>query len=413
MITRILLLFCFLNLSAPALAECVLAVQVNGAITAATMDYLARAEKEAQQKNCQSILLRMNTPGGELQATRSIVENILASSKPYFCLITPNGGHAGSAGAIILQACHVSGGLATTHLGAATPIMGTGQNLSEDLRQKVINDTVSWTESLAKTRNRNAQVAKDMVVDARSITADEAVKLKALDVAVKDEAEFLDFAAKKTKTEVGPLQEFQTDLRYQVLNFVADPELAYLMFMGSLGLLYLELTHPGLIAPGVIGGVGLVLSLIAFHKLDVQWGGFALMVLGIAFLVAELFITSFGVLGIGGLAALIMGSLFLFDPATSGYRLPLSLILTVSLGIGAFFLALGVLVLKTLKQSRKDLDAEMAGRIVKITSLESPQSGQVEIGGEIWRVESEDSLQVGDQVLILNRRGLILKVRKS
>jgi membrane-bound serine protease (ClpP class) len=401
---------------------CTLAITVNGIISAAIKDYLERAETEAQKRNCGSIFLRMNTPGGELQATRLIIERIIASKVPYLCLITPSGGHAGSAGALILQACHVNGGLAATNVGAATPILGGGQTLSEDLRKKIINDTVSWSQGLAKLRGRNLEFARDIVTEAKAISSEEAVQLKALDIYAKDEADFLQKSsnrkvqigdAKDQPVVVGPLSEYQTDFRYKILNLIADPELAYLLFMASLALLYFEITHPGFVAPGVIGAMGLVLSLIAFHKLDVQWGGLALMILGIGFLVAEVFVPSFGILGIGGVLALVVGSIFLFDPSITGYSLPLSLVLTVSICLGAVFIGLGMLAMRTYRRGGKNLDAAHLGNQGVVVRTENESSGQLEILGEVWSYESSDHLELGDKVEILSRRGLVYLVKKN
>lgn len=400
---------------------CTLAVTVDGVISAATKDYLGRAETEAKTRGCGSILLRMNTPGGELQATRLIVERIIASPVPYLCLITPSGGHAGSAGALILQACHINGGLAATNVGAATPILVDGKSLSDDLRKKVINDTVSWSQGLAKLRGRNLEFARDIVTEAKAISSEEAVKLKALDIFAKDEAHFLQQSAerkvqiKDAKDQaiiVGAISEFEKDFRYKILNLIADPELAYLLFMASLALLYFEITHPGFIAPGVIGGVGLVMSLIAFHKLEVQWGGLALIILGIGFLVAEIFVPSFGILGVGGVIALVVGSIFLYDPSISGYSLPISLVLTVSFCVGAVFLGLGLLAMRTYRKGGKNLDAAHLGNRAVVVRVENAQTGQIEILGEIWSYESSEPLQVGDKVQVMSRRGLVYQVKK-
>ncbi len=414
---------CSLTSAAFALGPsvCTVAVTVDGIISAATKDYLERAETEVQKRNCTSLLVRMNTPGGDLQATRLIVEKILASKIPYLCLITPSGGHAGSAGALILQACHVNGGVAATNVGAATPILGGGQSLSDDLRKKIINDTVSWSQGLAKLRGRNLAFARDIVTEAKAISSEEAVQMKALDIYAKDEADFLQKSegrkvqiqeAADQKVQTGPISEYEKDFRYKILNLIADPELAYLLFMASLALLYFEITHPGFVAPGVIGGMGLVLSLIAFHKLDVQWGGLALLILGIGFLIAEVFVPSFGMLGIGGIVALVVGSIFLYDPSLTGYALPLSLILTVSICLGAVFIGLGLLAMRTYRRGGKNLDAVHLGKQAVVVRMETETAGQLEIKGEIWSFESNESLQVGDKVQVLSRQGLVYKVQK-
>jgi membrane-bound serine protease (ClpP class) len=213
--------------------------------------------------------------------------------------------------------------------------------------------------------------------------------------------------------QVGAVSEFNEDFRYKVLNLVADPELAYLMFMASLALLYFEITHPGFVAPGVIGAMGLVLSMIAFNKLEVRWAGLALILLGIGFLIAEVFVPSFGILGVGGVLSLIVGSVFLFDPSISGYSLPISLVLTVSFCLGAIFVGLGFLALKTYRKGGKNLDAAHIGNRAVVVKLQDAHSGQIEILGEVWSFRSQEPVALGDKVEILSRQGLVYSVRKS
>lgn len=403
--------------------KCTIAVTVKEPIGAATLDYLTRAEKSAVENNCSSIFVRMNTPGGSLQSTRLIIEKILASPVPYLCLISPSGGHAGSAGAIILMACHVNGGLAATNIGAATPILGSGAETPQDLRNKIVNDTVSWLEGIVKLRGRNLNFAKEIITEAKSVSADEAQKINAIDMVVNNELEFLEKAKgrkvlvgeeKNVEVQVGSLREFEPDLRYRILNFTADPEIAYLIFMASIALLYAEITHPGLIAPGVIGGIGLILSMISFHKLDVTWGALALMVLGIIFLVAEVFVSSFGILGIGGVVSFFVGSVLLFDREVTGYTLPWTLIGFVTLILAGFLLGVGFLALRTLRRRKKDADYDLKTKKVKLVSVDSQgRAGQVEIQGEFWKFTSDEELKVTDAVEVINRQGLTLKIKKK
>lgn len=416
-----ILMFCGFGIQSQA--TCTIALTIEEAISASTLDYLARAENRAKERNCQSIYLRLNTPGGSLQSTRLIVESILASSIPYLCLIAPSGGHAGSAGAIILQACHVNGGLPTTNLGAATPILGNGEKTSDDLRKKLVNDTVSWLEGVTRLRGRNLKFSKEIVTQAKALSAEEAYNVKALDILANDEYEFLKKAEgrsviigenKQASVQVGELSEFFPDLRYKILGFIADPEFAYLLFMGSLALLYVEITNPGLIAPGVIGGIGLLCSLVAFHKLNIMWGGLTLILLGVAFLILEMFVPSFGALGIGGLISLFVGSLFLFDAEATGYSLPLSLIFSVVGVLGGFFLGLGYLAIRTIRFKSRDVDSDLKNTEGVVSVVESMgHSGQIFIIGETWKFVSEDSLQINDKVHVTGRQGLTLNVKKS
>ncbi|MGZ3744176.1 MAG: NfeD family protein [Pseudobdellovibrionaceae bacterium] len=403
--------------------KCTIGVNIQETIGAATLDYLTRAENYAIENKCGSLFVRMNTPGGSLQSTRLIIEKILASPIPYLCLISPSGGHAGSAGAIILMACHVNGGLTATNIGAATPILGTGGETPKDLRNKVINDTVSWLEGIAGLRGRNPEFAKQIVTEAKAVNAEEAKRLKALDIVANNELEFLQKVQgrkvlvreqKDFEVQVGSLKEFAPDLRYQILNFTADPEIAYLIFMGSLALLYVELTHPGLIAPGVIGGMGLILSLISFHKLGVVWGGLALILLGVAFLIAEVFVAGFGILGVGGIVSFVVGSILLFDQNLSGQSLPWPLIGGVTFVLAGFMLGLGTLALRTYRGQRRDTDFDLKNKKITIVSLDpKARSGQVEIQGEFWNFISDEELNLTDRVEVLERQGLTLKIRKK
>lgn len=425
---NVLVLFFLIGISALAekqtSSDCaILNMKLNGVIGAATWDYLQRGINHAKEEKCKAIYLAVNSPGGSLQSTRLIVEAIMDSDIPFLCLISPAGGHAGSAGAIIMQACHMASGVSATNMGAATPILAQGSEVSDDLRRKMINDTVSWLEGIAKVRNRNLQFAKEIVTEARSITSEEATKIGALDFLSVSESDFFEKIKGKeikvknnlvVKLDTFQLKSYEQDLRYRVLELVADPEISYLLFIGSLALLYAEITHPGLIAPGVIGVMGLILSLISFHKLEVVWGGLGLLLFGIVLLIAELFVPSFGILGIGGIISFILGSLFLYDYEVTGYQLSLKLILPIAFMFTAIFLGLGFLFFKTLKRTVKDDDYIFSRSVFKILTLnEDKKSGQVEVNGDIWNFQSESTVTLADQLEYISRQGLTLKLKKA
>jgi membrane-bound serine protease (ClpP class) len=422
--TLIFILTFGLQLSAHAEPTCYIEANVNGAIGPASLDFIQRAQRRVTQNKCGSVLLLINTPGGSLQTTRLIVEEIVNSKIPFLCLVYPSGGHAGSAGAIILQSCHIAGAMETTNIGAATPVSGGGEQIPEDLRKKLLNDTRSWVEGLARLRGRSEQFARDIVEHAKAVSADEALKLKAIDVVAKSKEDFIQFSQNKTvkldgntetKLEIGAAVPFAQDLRYKVMDLLMNPQVAYLIFMGSLGLLYFELTHPGMIAPGVIGGVGLILSLVSLHMLDVTWGAVLLILVGIAFMIAEAFVAGFGILGVGGIVAFFVGSLFLFDPEQSGYVLPLSTVLPTTIVLGAVMIGIAYLAFSTRKAQKHGGFDDLEGHVGLVSQVDPEKSthGFIEIEGELWKVESAEPLTMGVQVVVLKHHGLTLEVKKK
>lgn len=414
--------FLVLFFSAVASGTCTGVVTVNGSIGPATLDYLQRGFAHGRKMGCASHLLLINTPGGSLQTTRLLVEEIVNSPEPVLCLVHPAGGHAGSAGAIILQACHVNGAIEATNIGAATPVTSGGEDMGKDMRNKIINDTMSWIEGLVKLRKRSQEFARDIVQDAKAVDAGQALKLKAIDVVSKDIEQFLLFAqgreveiagGKKSVVAVGSVSNFNQDIRYKVLEMTTDPQFAYLIFMGSLGLLYFEVTHPGMIAPGVLGGIGLIVSLISFHKLEVDWAGLLLILLGLGLMVAEAFVPSFGALGVGGVVAFIFGSMLLYDPVKTGASLPLVIIVATASLLGAAMLGLASLAFSSRKLKRREGFDALVGSKAKIVKIGSEgREGLVEIQGELWSFVCKVNVALGDWVDITGHQGLTLSVEK-
>ena len=324
-----------------------------GLIGAASDDILNAALDRAIEQELDGLLIELDTPGGALDHTRKMVQNIMSAPLPVVVWVGPSGAHAGSAGAFITLAAHVASMASGTNIGAAHPIQASGQDVEEgEAQRKMMNDTIAFIESIAETRGRNIEMARSFVATSTSITASEALKHNIIDFIEPN----IDSLMKSIHTREITLQnglkrtissspvtfiEFETSLRQKALEILSNPNLFYLLFMAGLVGIGYELTHPGAMFPGIVGGICIILAFIAMAILPVSIGAAALILLGVALLVAEAFVTSFGILGISGFISFVLGSIFLVDPNNEqGLRISLWTIAPGSVIVGLAFLAL-------------------------------------------------------------------------
>jgi membrane-bound serine protease (ClpP class) len=377
----------------------VLLVDIKGAIGVVSADQLAKALQRASTAGAQALIVRMDTPGGLLSSTREMIQAILASPVPVVMYVAPNGSRAASAGTYLMYASHVAAMAPSTHLGAATPIAlspvgfpgsppppaqpdpgkdgkdketppADGKTAAE---RKAINDAVAYIRSLAELRGRNADWAEKAVRDAATLTASAALKERVIDLIANDMADLLaQIDGRTVKTQDGAVRlatkghavvELKPDWKMQIMSVISDPNVALiLMMIGIYGILF-EFWNPGAVAPGVIGGICLIVGLAALSYLPVNYAGLALLVLGVALMVAEAFLPSFGIVGLGGIAAFAIGALFLFDPEQSDIPIQVSWPVIAGLTVlsAAFFL--GVLGLAVRARRRPVLTGaeEMIG----------------------------------------------------
>lgn len=401
--------------------KCTKQIQMKDTIGPASLDILEHAIQLTKKDQCSSLLLLINTPGGSLLSTRKIVEVILDSPFPILCLVYPGGAHAGSAGAIIMQACHVNGAVTATNIGAATPVLGTGKDVSKDLRKKLVNDTTSWLDSLTDLRARNKKFGREIVTEARALSGKSAYEIGAIDFYGQSIEEFLAFAQgrkvqvrekKNVPVQVGQVQSIQLGARYQLISFITDPQIIYLLFIGSLLLLYFEITHPGTIVPGVLGVIGLTISFIGMHKLNFVWGGLFLIILGVIFMILEAFVAGFGILGGAGAISFVIGSFFLFDPSkTGGLDIPVSTIIATSVVFISIAMGLAYLAYTALRK-RRDIE-NWVGEKGEVVEVKSSLNGLIEINGETWKYKSKKPLKKGDIVKVVGYRKMVFDVIKE
>nr|WP_219736044.1 nodulation protein NfeD [Pseudomonas putida] len=406
---------------------------IDDAIGPASADYLIRSLGQAQAQGAQLVVIRMDTPGGLDSAMRQMIKAILASPVPVATYVAPSGARAASAGTYILYASHVAAMAPGTNLGAATPVQIGGPpgapkddkakgSDDETLARKQVNDATAYIRGLAQLRGRNADWAEKAVREAVSLPASEALRLNVIDQVADDLPALLRKLDGKTLVVAGQPRQLHTasaslvehlpDWRTRVLAVITNPSVALILIMiGVYGLLF-EFMSPGSTVGGVVGGICLLLALYALQLLPVSFAGVALIVLGIAFMIAEAFLPSFGVVGFGGIVAFVVGALILIDTDAPGFGIPLALIGT--LGVLSALLIGGVLgmALKARQRALVSGDAGLVGSLVPVTQVMAgnPLRGVVLAQGEQWQVQCATPLQAGQNVRVTARHGVMLDV---
>jgi membrane-bound serine protease (ClpP class) len=387
-------------------------VPVEGAIGPASADFVRRALARAAKEKAQLVVLQMDTPGGLDTSMREMIKHILASPVPVATYVAPSGARAASAGTFILYASHHAAMAPGTNLGAASPVSIGGQNDekkgsgADTMTKKVTNDAVAYIRSLAQLRGRNADWGEKAVREAVSLSAEEAVKQKVIDHVAADVPDLL----KKLGKGSAQVVNVEVDWRTRILGVITNPSVAYILILLGIYALIFEFTSPGLILPGVVGAICILLALYSFHLLPVNYAGLALMLLGIAFMVAEAFLPAFGSLGIGGLIAFVLGSIILIDTDdVPGFEIPYLLIGGVA-AASALFLIL--IVGMTVRQRRRPVltgREHLIGAVAE--ALENFEGeGWARVHGESWRVRANAPVRRGDRLQVKAIDGLILTV---
>lgn len=407
-------------------------LDVDDAIGPASADYVIRGLEQAQAQNAQLVVIRLDTPGGLDSAMRQIIKAILASPVPVASFVSPSGARAASAGTYILYASHVAAMAPGTNLGAATPVQigaappgkpdADKPSPDDPLARKQVNDAAAYIRGLAQLRGRNADWAEKAVREAVSLSASEALRLNVIDQMANDLPQLLNQLDGKTLVAAGQPRQLQTagaviiehlpDWRTRLLAVITNPSVALILIMiGIYGLLF-EFMSPGSGVGGVIGGICLLLALYAMQLLPVSYAGVALILLGVAFMIAEAFLPSFGVVGFGGIVAFVVGAVILMDTDAPGFGIPLALIVALA-AVSALLLG-GVLgmALKARRRALVSGDAGLVGSLVTVTQVMAgnPFCGSVQAQGEQWQVQCATPLQPGQQVRVTARHGVMLEV---
>lgn len=429
----------------------VILLEIDGAIGPAVADYVSKGFATARNEKASLIVLQMDTPGGLDNAMRDIIKMVLGSEIPVVSYVAPSGSRAASAGTYILYGSHLAAMAPATNLGAATPIKIGGlpgmpepageekggkqkENKGEKeesgkekdkpvikdaLQKKMINDAAAYIKSLAARNGRNEQWAEQAVREAVSLTAEEALEKNVINIIAVDIDDLLRQVDGKTvrledrettiRAASGVVQTFEPDWRNKLLMTLTDPNIAYIfMLLGMYGLIF-ELANPGYVLPGVIGGISLLLALYSFQILPINYTGLALVLLGIVFMISEVFVPSFGSLGIGGVIAFVIGSFILVDEQSMRISLPL-IFSTAAISLVGILWVVGSLVAIRKKQFRTGSEA-LVGSVGEVVE-DFEHEGRVWIQGESWLAKSGSALRKGEMVKVTGQNGLELEVIK-
>ncbi len=397
-------------------------IVVNGGINPAVDDFIRENIRQAHASGARALIIQLDTPGGLLSSTRAIVKEILGSPVPVIVYVAPSGAGAGSAGVFITLASHIAAMAPGTNIGAAHPVAGGGQEVKGVMGEKIENFTASFSEAIAERRGRNTEFAIQAVRRSVSITDKEALEKKVIDIVAHDLDDLLkqadglmvDIGGNKEKISLKGVrvERFEMALRQKIINVLADPNIAYLLLMAGILGLYMEFSNPGVIFPGVAGGIALLLALTSFQILPINYAGLVLILLGLSLLVGEAFLPSFGVLGIGGVISLTLGSLLLFDTKGSDLVLDRAIVFAAVGTLSVFMLVVGYLVVQAHRR-KPTLGMEgLVGEVGEVRVKLNP-TGKIFIRGEYWNTEGDGEIDVGEKVQVVGFEGMLLKVKRQ
>jgi membrane-bound serine protease (ClpP class) len=406
-------------------AQKVHVVTVDATINPATADYIHQSIARAHEARAECIIIKLNTPGGLLQSTRDIVTDLLTADIPVVVYVAPSGAQSASAGTFITLAAHIAAMAPGTNIGAAHPVGMQGGEKDSIMNEKATNDAAAFIRTISEKRHRNMKWAEEAVRKSMSITETEALKDSVIDLIAANASELLDKIDGRTvevngtsttlKTRHAEIVEYTMDWKHRILDILSDPNIAYILFMlGVYGLLF-ELYNPGAILPGVVGVISIILAFYSLHTLPINYAGLALIIVGIVLFILEIKITSYGLLSVGGVIALLLGSIMLINSESSLEFISISwsVILPVVLCTAAFFIF--VIGMGIRAQLRKPVTGRegMTGEFGEAITDLNPD-GRVSVHGEIWNASSaEGTISSGTKIVVAGVQNLRLTVKKA
>ena len=391
-------------------------IKVADAIGPGVAEYIKIGLKTAADNDAALVIIELDTPGGLAEAMRKIVQDILASKVPVAVFVSPSGARAASAGVMITMAADIAAMAPGTNIGAAHPVGAGGKEIDGSMSEKVINDMVAQAKSVAEKRGKNAEWVEQAIRESVSVTETEALEKNVIDLVARDIDDLIEQINGRDIPEKGVLKldkskkvELKETLRTKVLKTISNPNIAYILMMIGLAGLYFELSHPGAIFPGVVGGICLILAFFAMQTLPVNYAGFLLIVLAIIFFIMEMKITSYGLLSVAGVIALLLGSLMLFEGSSRDMRLSWGVILPTIGLVSGFFVVVAGLVFRAQISKPATGSLGLVGEIGVVKKALDPQ-GKVFVHGELWNATSRVRLEEDAKVRVVNVINLMLEV---
>jgi membrane-bound serine protease (ClpP class) len=408
----------FFSSTAPAATGEVYVVKVSGTINPGLAEYLIRSMEKASREGAACIVIQLDTPGGLVLSMRSIVMAMLSSEIPVIVFVSPSGARAASAGVMITLAADIAAMAPGTNIGAAHPVNLGQKKMDETMADKVVNDMVAYTKSIAEKKGHNSEWAEKAVRESVSVTEKEALELKVIDLIAEDLDDLLNKIDGREVKGKGTLHtegvkrvSLAEGFRDKILKTLSDPNIAYLLMMIGLAGLYFELSHPGTIFPGVVGAMSLILAFFAFQTLPVNYAGVLLIALAIVLFILEMKITSYGLLSLGGIISLFLGSLMLFEGAGPEMRLSWRVLIPTVVMVSGFFVAVAGLVFRSQVSKPKTGDEGLIGEIGVARSRLEPE-GKVFVHGELWNASTLETIEEGSKVRVVAVDRLTLRVEE-
>jgi membrane-bound serine protease (ClpP class) len=396
-------------------------IQIQDSINPGVEDFMKYAIKRSADDKAECLIILLDTPGGLMTSMRGISQAILNSPVPVVVYVFPSGAQAASAGVFITVAADIAAMAPGTNIGAAHPVTAGGADVPSTMNEKVLNDTLAFARSIAAQRGRNAEWMEDAVSKSVSATAEEAFKLNVIDLVADNLPALIKrldgwhlqrgAASVVLKTNGVEQRTISPSLQNDILRIISNPNLAYILLMIGLAGLYFELSSPGAVVPGVIGGICLILALYALQTLPVNYAGFLIILLAVVFFILEMKIASHGLLSLAGALCLVLGSVMLFRNPQEPRQVALSVFLPTTLAVSIFFAAvarLAFMAQKTKPQTGQDALLGMIGEV----KLQIDPEGKVFVNGELWYAQADQRIEVGDKVEVLEVNNLKLKVKR-